>query len=114
MNQETLRKISAWALSDDTGSSSKFLARCALGIDEVRDFVYVPRDPDDFGRCYRLAKLLNPTELTNALVRAEWHTGGWKILRKHWSELSELFHDCFVQQNGDRTRFYKRWKELGL
>lgn len=113
MTQDTLRKIAEWAVGDDTGASSKFLARCALGIDNA-NHTAIPYDAGDFGRCYRFAKLLDPTELTNALVRATWQVEKWKILREHWSELAELYHECFEAYEPGSTRFYKLWKELGL
>lgn len=54
------QRLTRWALSGDTGTSSETLACAVLGIpDNNRRFGFdVPYDHDDFGRCYRLVQLV--------------------------------------------------------
>lgn len=84
-----LYRIALWAIGDDTGLSSKFLASCVLegiGTEMIPEY---PRDNGDFGRCYRFSKLLSVRELETALKTAGMFSDEWCKIRDHWDELVE-------------------------
>lgn len=56
---ETIQKAIEWIISDDIGISSKVIFAVMMGInpENIRD-KSTPCDPSDFGRCYRLLKLI--------------------------------------------------------
>ena len=114
MTESTLKKIALWACGRDTGLSSTFLASCVLGGPAPHESR--PYDADDFGRCYRFSKLVEPAELKAGLDLAATITFEWSLIRDNWAELSSLFEKCFVKHapGTDRTEFYKRFTALGL
>lgn len=113
MRDTTLLKIARWGIGDDTGMSSKFLAACALGQPDLAEN-YTPSDPSDFGRCYRFAKLLDPTELGNALRTAAWESEGWRAIKDAWAELCDLYEAEKDSADRRAPKLYERMKELGL
>lgn len=69
-----------WALSDDTGTSSKTLCAFMLGIDQTNGArgwgaSYPPSDADDRGRCIRLLKHI-PEWIERLPELAEANVGG--------------------------------------
>lgn len=58
MTNEQLLKIIEWATGDDTGISSKHIARHMLGFHGKRRGFGAPSDADDRGRCIRLLNLI--------------------------------------------------------
>lgn len=107
MRKDLPAKLVLWALGDDTGLSSKFLARAALGPVPRGIVPDYPRDAGDFGRCYRLAKVLGD-DLMPALKNAATVSGKWAIVRDNWHELVSLYEDS------DHKPYYRRTRELGL
>jgi hypothetical protein len=47
-----------WLQGRDTGTSSVTICSVITGLPSHHGHYDVPHDPDDFGRCYRLLKLL--------------------------------------------------------
>lgn len=92
-----------WAAGDDTGVSSKALMTVMIGKKPRSSFCY-PHDGGDFGRCYRLLKLIPEWRARigeMGMVGAEW-----KALADHWAELETLF------ESGDQTALYMRMKDI--
>lgn len=85
-----------WALSDDTGTSSKTLCAFMLGMNETNGCrgygaSYPPSDAADRGRCIRLLRLI-PEWLPRLPELAEANPGGlWdpskpnKAVRQSWA-----------------------------
>jgi hypothetical protein len=107
MEKETLEKIHAWMLGDDTGQSSKFLCQLALG-NLLPDIRY-PYDPSDFGRCYRFLQLLSEEQQDKVLLMASNRSAEWERLVEVWDELVEMYLKEFP--SGSAPELYKMIKE---
>lgn len=98
------QRLTRWALSGDTGTSSETLACAVLGIpDNNRRFGFdVPYDFDDFGRCYRLVQLV-PEILTmwDKVVAA---CPAWGPIAKRWDELVARYEADNLDQTTDTCR----------
>lgn len=58
-NSSVEKRVASWALSDDTGTSSKTLCRFMAGLQGTgRGYESPPADADDRGRCIRLLELI--------------------------------------------------------
>lgn len=101
------KNIAKWAVGRDVGASSQFLAACALGNPALAEIHY-PLDKDDFGRCFRLARVLDKKELERALELSSECHNKWKIIRKHWEHLQSVY---WKQDGSD---FNKLLNALGL
>lgn len=86
--------LGAWLASDDTGLSSRYMARvlaplAGLGrVPEERAHfggVHWPHDGDDFGRCVRLLQAV--PELRPHVPAMAGHGKEWSGLVQHWEEL---------------------------
>ncbi len=108
-----------WAVSRDTGTSSKTIYSAITG--RKIDRIGIPYDPDDFGRCYRLLKLFPAwrKELDKVAVLCP----RWKPFVEAWDELTALYEAAgwheFTPFNGstgnpkmDNGKMYKRMNEL--
>lgn len=102
------KQIAQWAVGDDTGMSSKFLAACALGDPDLARIAW-PHDNDDFGRCYRFALILTDTELDDALQMAAGYDAHWKAIAGHWEQMCDLY--CKDEHS---TKLYDLMDTLGL
>lgn len=108
MDNETLLKIATWAVSDDTGASSKFLAQCALGSIDPDEWLFsYPSDNGDFGRCFRFAELIPVSLLEQALQIAAARSEKWVIVREHWNDLATMHLK-------EDPKMYKYMNEIGL
>ena len=91
LTPEITHKIAVWAVSGDTGISSKTIARIALGLTEEqgRWGFNIPGDSADFGRCYRLLKAV--PELRDALPLVAKKFPKYRPLIEVWDELTALY-----------------------
>jgi hypothetical protein len=112
MTNETYKKIALWAIGEDTGRSSCYLAACVLGQPEAVAKTY-PYDVDDFGRCYRLGKLLTPAEVVEGLNVAAKNSKRWELIRLHWLILCE-FYEKGKDGTAKNLELYKYMKSIGL
>lgn len=85
---EVMAAIAAWALRDDTGQSSKALAREAAGMFAASAPSY-PHDIADFARCYRLIKTV--PEVRRAVDRLGTLSPQWAKLADIWDDLSATY-----------------------
>lgn len=104
MDPKILYDLACWAVSGETGLSSKFLASCALGIWKTVP-VYAPADDGDFKRVMGVMSVLGAERGVQALDVAADSSKEWRIIRDHWAAL--------VRAHNDLT-FYTVKKELGL
>lgn len=107
MTEPTLYKIATWAVGNDTGASSKYLARAILGTAN-KNHTAIPYDMGDFGRVYGLARLIPEDDVKRGLEEAGKYVPRWNTIALHWKELVALY------QKGDFTTFTARWSQLGL
>ena len=83
-------KVSQWLASDDTGLSSKSLAKEFLGLphddgDRMWRGIHSPSDPDDIGRCFRLIEAC--PAVRNAVKSLGEKSETWKKLSERWDEI---------------------------
>lgn len=103
MTNEELKALATWALGDDTGRSSEAIARAALTGKPQPDH-HMPYDAEDFGRCYRLVKLV-PSVREGIRVNAK-QGGTWDVLKKMWHPL------CLKYEQGDRNAINVALREI--
>jgi hypothetical protein len=98
--------IDKWLEGPDTGSSSKTL--CATLVGHPGGYHSdVPRDPSDFGRCYRFLKAfphLRPRIGEMKTVQ------GWERIADAWDELEKLYEEEIP--NKTCPKLYARLTEL--
>jgi hypothetical protein len=80
-------KLLAWSLGDDTGSSSKALAREAAGLPMNGRWGY-PSDGGDLGRCVRLIEAVPSARA--AVDRLAAKNQYWAALAPEWDRLTAL------------------------
>jgi hypothetical protein len=68
----------------------------------------VPRDPADFGRCYRLLKVMPSWRDRLSEVSAQFPA--WKSLVDTWDELTALYEEESPKQY--LPKLYRRMQEL--
>jgi hypothetical protein len=96
-----------WLLNGDTGTSSMTIwsvmmkKSCRGGPD-------VPYDPDDFGRCYRLLKVMPSWRARLPEVSQKYSR--WKGLVDNWDELTALYEEGITSSTA--PKLYARIKEL--
>lgn len=100
----------AWLTNGDTGTSSKTIWSVLTGrrITEPYFSPDVPHDPADFGRCYRLLKVM-PSWRARLSEVALKHSA-WTPLVEAWDELTALYEEELP--NGTAPKLYARMREL--
>lgn len=87
--------LGAWLSSDDTGSSSLFMAytlSTALSggwPGFVQPQHNYPRDPDDLGRCIRLTRAV--PQFAGLIFEMREHGKEWKAVAENWDRWVELY-----------------------
>jgi hypothetical protein len=99
--------LGEWLRGRDTGLSSKTIWSVMTGMPVSCD-PSIPRDPSDFGRCYRLLKLF-PSWRANLYLVAEKHPD-WAQLVAAWDKLTEMYEQALVIDDG--RKMYEFMKEL--
>jgi hypothetical protein len=97
-----------WAEGRDTGVSSFTIWAVMTGLPSPMKSLDVPYDPADFGRCYRLLKLM--PEWRPRLGRVTKHCARWRPFVDAWDELTALYEEELP--TGTCPRLYARMKEL--
>ena len=103
-------EVMAWLHNGDTGISSKTIWSVLTGhpITNPNWHSDVPHDPDDFGRCYRLLKIMPSWRDRLPEVAAKFPA--WKPLVEAWGELTALYETELPKRNC--PKLYKRMQEL--
>lgn len=106
-----------WIVGNDTGISSKAIWAHMNGLPVGGDWGAdgsFPRDPGDFGRCYRLLALNLAWRLRIGEMAA--YGDQWKALAEAWDELESLYEaeiDRSVPRHrGAAPRLYARMQAL--
>lgn len=94
-----------WLRSWDTGASSLAIFHFMRDGERRRE---IPRDPSDFGRCYRLLKAF--PEWRERMPEMARRIPEWHALAARWNELERLFEE--ESANGDCPKLYKRLGEI--
>lgn len=102
MTDSIEKRALAWSRGNDTGSSSKAMARILAG-EKVRDPAY-PSDGGDLGRCLRLLEAI--PEWKSRLGEVAAAGPEWAALVAHWDELAAL------HKTDDGKAIYARMKAI--
>lgn len=97
-----------WFLNGDTGVSSETIWSVMTG-ETVRNHD-IPHDPDDFGRCYRLLKVMPSWRARLPEVAAKFKR--WKRFVEAWDELTALYEQEVPNHIGSAPKLYARMQEL--
>lgn len=102
-----IERASEWLLSDDTGTSSKALCARMMGGKPKRNGFNYPSDPSDFGRCYRLLKLIPEWRVR---IHEMSDCGScWKALVEQWDALEKSYlEEVAISNRAEKT--YKMMK----
>lgn len=96
----------AWMQNGDTGTSSKTIWSVMTG--ETVERHGIPYDPADFGRCYRLLKVM-PSWRARMPEVATAHPA-WAGLVAAWDELTTLYEE--ESPSGTAPKLYARMQAL--
>jgi len=116
-SRDVTARALAWVCGRDTGVSSKRIwARMMYAQPDRDPFGGYPHDPDDFGRCYRLLKLIPEWRPRLGEMAAEGSV--WEALAGAWDELTEHYEREHAAAGGRRWGWsapllYERMKALG-
>jgi hypothetical protein len=99
-----------WIANGDTGTSSLTIWSVMTGreVPERHFHPDTPKDPSDFGRCYRLLQVMPAWRPCLPEVSAKYPE--WKALVDVWHELTALYQEEFP--SGSCPRLYARMQEL--
>lgn len=106
--------LTAWLKSDDTGSSSKYMASVLTDGKRLHFSHAHPWDPGDFGRCRKL--LLAVPEFQSRLARMADRSPVWANLVSHWGQLcGEMDGESpdWASGAGSAPKTHQLMKELG-
>lgn len=106
---DTEMQVADWLTSDDTGLSSRFMARILSGLPPGDGQPYHPYDTSDFGRCHRL--LEKAPALRSLLPRMAGQSDIWKKLVENWDEITKLYLE--EEETNHCIKAYNLMKSLG-
>ncbi len=108
-------RVYEWLRGNDRGISSETIFEVMDGYKFPISSSPVqhspPRDPDDFGRCYRLLSIF--PEWVPRLKEVSDRYPFWKPIIEHWDELTNLYvKECTTGKTGNHPALYYRLQEL--
>lgn len=108
-----LERAVRWIVSGDTGTSSKTIWACMMGVPQEHiNHCSTPCDPSDFGRCYRLFKLIPEWEKRIEELRVlklEHHINTGCSDERHNTDL----YGSFVDNYQKMKELYEEEEKLG-
>lgn len=108
MKKQDILDLAEWLCGDDTGVSSETIVKVALGFKAGKWDFAAPRDPSDFGRCYRLLKCF--PYLRKSFGKVGKACPQFKPLLQNWDELCDMYDA--EEPKGRAPLLYARMKEL--
>lgn len=97
-------EIGQWIVGEDTGLSSKTIAAIWLGAKS--GWFSFPRDPSDFGRCWRLVEKVPAIREAFPRICAVYPPIAPYL--EHWDELSQLYMAATESGTGKAPELYQR------
>lgn len=98
----------AWIKNGDTGVSSETIWSALTGWPVRRHGI--PYDPSDFGRCYRLLKIMPGWR--ERLPEVALKHPDWKPFVDVWDELTALYEEEVPHHKGRAPKLYRRMQDL--
>jgi hypothetical protein len=86
--ESMMRAAKNWIVGDDVGTSSVTIWAVMMGA-ELPARTSPPLDPSDFGRCYRLLKLI--PRWRERLREVAEHVPAWRALVDSWDEVERTY-----------------------
>ena len=109
--------LAAWLASDDTGTSSRYMAWAlapAAGLSMLRhDSRHPdpwPHDPDDFGRCVRLLEAVPELRPHIPLLTDSRHGSAWNAIAAEWDTLEAWYREDLP--TGKSARLFARLTDI--
>jgi hypothetical protein len=110
-----------WIVGGDTGVSSRAIWAVMMGVHEHSHDRCTPSDPSDFGRCYRLLKLIPEWEDNLSMMKVLDHDRCINGINypKVWSSFVDHYYTMkrlYLREHltGSAPELYKFMKSLGL
>lgn len=97
-----------WLRNGDTGVSSETIWSVMMGQRPPKYGADVPHDPSDFGRCYRLLKVMPSWRQRMIEVAVKYPE--WRFLVDAWDELTALYEEELPR--GTAPKLYARIRTL--
>ena len=108
MKKQQILELAEWLCGNDTGISSETIVKVALGFKPGKWGFEAPRDPADFGRCYRLVERF--PYLRKSFGKVSKACKRFKPILANWDELVAMHEVEFP--TGRAPLLYARMKEL--
>lgn len=111
LSTQAQSELGNWLINGDTGVSSQTMAAIALGATNLSSRgwnVDAPRDPSDFGRCYKLVQ--HVPEIREHFPRIGKKVKQFAGILANWDELVYLYERD--KPKGESTELYNRIREL--
>lgn len=89
-------RANEWIVGRDTGTSSQVIWSFMMGV-KPRD-ESTPWDADDFGRCYRLLRLIPEWRVRMPELASKHKT--WTALVREWDRLTAMYERVIAGKNG--------------
>ena len=102
------KRVIEWLLGGDTGISSKTIVGVMTGC--ACNWTDIPYDPSDFGRCYRLLKLI--PEWRGRMREMGERYPKWGPMAEAWEELTALYEEELQRADGRAPKLYERMRTL--
>lgn len=106
MNAQDAKELGEWLVSHQTGASSMTMAAIALGAETGR--FDAPRDPSDFGRCYKLVKRL--PKIRNHFETIAQRVPVFAGILREWDALCRIYERDLP--TGKSDELYERIRSL--
>lgn len=107
---DSLARYVEWACGDDSGISSKTMLGAIIGV-HIERYPGVPRDPSDFGRCYRMLQLF--PELRPRIDEVPARLPSWSRFVERWPELERMYEEVLASKQRMAPELYEALKECG-
>lgn len=108
------KRALSWIVGDDTGISSRTIWSVMMGVEyNGISGPRPPADPSDFGRCYRLLKLI--PEWRGRLREVAERYPIWGPMVEAWDELERMYEAALAtgkNVSDESRRMYERMKQL--
>lgn len=123
LSTESREKAISWIAGEGTGVSSKTIWSMMMSGEPCK-YNDTPHDTSDFGRCYRLLKLIpefeenlermkgikNETRINGYPERGWLEKNTWEVLVDNYKKLCELYE--LAVKTDDGKEFYDFWRSI--
>ena len=111
LNSTLKIRMQYWLQNGQRGTSSETIFQTISGQD-INASISHPYDPDDFGRCYKLLKII--PEWNGMLYLLRKVSSEWCYLVDNWEKLTKMYERNVDEnwENADKIGMYEFMQEL--